>query len=432
MDQVYPPFAPGWEAAKRAFPGRTLIVSNSAGSSKDRGGIGAEALSISLQAPVLAHRRPKPACAADVIDFFKGRLPLRTGRQLSPAIHTAQREEDEAEDLLLQRWRWEVEHGPLCGQLHRPYRDNDDLEAKMVAAQHAGPDRYDAEVEQPEKAEDEQALSAGREARTSAHDNEVEKQHQREAREAGLKLPATHDEEPLRVLVVGDRKFTDVLLARRLALYPDVVTLSIQNTAIPQPKDVRFLRRFEDWLAGPKDDPAGAPWEGYIRVDPPPPPPPTLAVRLSPKYILAEPGPPVIWYNPRTWRWRPILASTLTGLGHGIRWLTVESWRGLKAASVWTVAKIKQANENRKIRNAEKQKEAMAREQEAKVEDAKAEQGELAQVLEPEKVSIEHKGPTKEVKEVIPEDLKDTPKEKPADPPVLRRTGRKESIQLEV
>lgn len=389
MDKIWPPFAPGWEDCKRAFPNRTLIVSNSAGSSKDRGGIGAESLSMQLQAPVLAHRRPKPACASDIIDFFKGRLPVHTGREISPAVQAAAKEEDAAERFLLDRWRGDVQHGPLCGELQRPVKDvGDDLEAKMVAAQHAGSGRYNKEPEQPEKAEDEAAHKSEKDAKRSAHDNEVDKSAQREQHEKPHKFPATAEgeAEPLRVLVVGDRKFTDVLLARRLALYPDVVALSIQTTDLPQPKDVKLLRKLEDRLAGPKEDPAGAPWEAYVRVDPPPPPPPTLKERLSPSYILAEPGPPVIWYDPRTWRWRPILAATLNGLGRGISWLSVEGAKGAKAASVWSVAKIKEANEHRKIRAAERAKEQAAKEHEEQVQqidEKKGEQDELQALLQP-------------------------------------------------
>lgn len=408
MDKLYPPFAPGWEACKRAFPGRTLIVSNSAGSAKDRGGIGAESLSMSLQAPVLAHQRPKPACAADIIDFFRGRLPLRTGRALSPAIHTAAQEEDAAERFLLDKWRGHVERGPLCGELQRPQKGTDDLEAKMVAAQHADKERYDAEPQQPEKAEDEAATARGKDARRSAHDNETDKAAQRAEREKAHRFPATaEEEEPLRVVVVGDRKFTDVLLARRLALYPDVVSLSIQTTDLPQPHDVRILRRIEDRLAGPKEDPAGAPWEAYIRHDPPPPPPPTLKERLSPSYLLAEPGPPVIWYDPRTWRWKPILAATLTGLGKAVSWISVEGARGIKAASIWSVAKIKEAWHHHKIRSAERKKEAAAKahdEKIAQIAEEKGRQEELRALLQPKS----------EIKGEVTEPVKQTTREQGA------------------
>jgi phosphatidylglycerophosphatase GEP4 len=55
---------------------------------------------------------------------------------------------------------------------------------------------------------------------------------------------------PVRLLVIGDRLFTDTLLANRLrkALGPDNV-VSIQTTSLPLPSDVRFLRWIEARLS---------------------------------------------------------------------------------------------------------------------------------------------------------------------------------------
>ena len=44
VDQVYPPYQPGWDALLKAFPpGRVLVVSNSAGTPKDPSGIAVSA-----------------------------------------------------------------------------------------------------------------------------------------------------------------------------------------------------------------------------------------------------------------------------------------------------------------------------------------------------------------------------------------------------
>lgn len=46
VDEVYPPYQPGWDALLTAFPpGRVLIVSNSAGTPKDPSGIAVSASS---------------------------------------------------------------------------------------------------------------------------------------------------------------------------------------------------------------------------------------------------------------------------------------------------------------------------------------------------------------------------------------------------
>lgn len=67
--------ASSWAEAIRTF-GREniLIVSNSAGSSDDPSGLGAESLSRSLGVPVLSHRHKKPAasCAREALAYLSG------------------------------------------------------------------------------------------------------------------------------------------------------------------------------------------------------------------------------------------------------------------------------------------------------------------------------------------------------------------------
>lgn len=369
---MYPPYTAGWTSLLTAFPGRVLVVSNSAGSAKDRGGIGAEALSLSLNAPVLAHRQPKPACAGDVVAYYEGRLgPPRTRRDLvtATAVAAAQ-EEDSATDDLLNTWRWTVERGPLCGPLVK--RDGRSLEQRMVAAQH----RRDEPANQP-KYEDE-PVKVDAEPVVVKH------------------VPSAEEPEPLRILVVGDRKFTDVLLARRLALYPAVDrVLAVQTTSLPQQNDVRSLRRFEDWLAGPQlappteTDAPAANWEAFVRpeevvVDTTPRGwaalNPIVRVRYAwSQWTATTPG--VTWH-PRTWQPKPLFVAFvnasmrgahiagiyLAKAGHWtwvrLRILTARAVKWVKEERVRRAAQAKQREEEAKLvaaREAEREAEATAR-----------------------------------------------------------------------
>ncbi|PWN43074.1 hypothetical protein IE81DRAFT_366072 [Ceraceosorus guamensis] len=69
-DGLAPALRHAWQECRFTFgPDRIIIVSNSAGSSSDSGGVGAESLSRHLQVPVLAHRGKKPArsCVRDIV-----------------------------------------------------------------------------------------------------------------------------------------------------------------------------------------------------------------------------------------------------------------------------------------------------------------------------------------------------------------------------
>lgn len=299
-------------------------MSNSAGSHKDRGGIGAEALSTSLGVPVLAHALPKPACGPEIVDYFTGRLGAPTTKRaaVQSRLDRAERQEDEAESDLLSKWEKDVE-GPLCGPLIRGARG--DLEQRMAAANKGGPAATTSPIPPPESKDTAEARADASLAAGAAPD-------------APSTPPPAAPASPLRILVVGDRLFTDVLLARRLdTLLPPTAAplppaLSVVTTALPQPRDLRLVRRIESWLSGYQlADPAN-PWAAYVRVDPPPPPSLTLRQRISrnlharwdriatalnPVTYLHEDGPPLTWH-PRTWRWRPILAATLTAAGRGI------------------------------------------------------------------------------------------------------------------
>ncbi|BEI92744.1 uncharacterized protein CcaverHIS019_0503720 [Cutaneotrichosporon cavernicola] len=309
-DALFPPYTQAWANLKAAFPGRVLMVSNSAGSSKDRGGIGAEALSMSLHVPVLAHRQPKPACAADIIAYFAGRLgrPMLT-RDKVPEIHP-EVEEEAAERELLQKWRWSVEEGPLAG---RPLLGT--LEERMVAAQY-------------------RVAPPGSEG--PATDAAMKTQSRAEMQNQSPKETKLETEEPLRVLVVGDRQFTDVLLARRLEMY-GVKASAILTTDLPQPADVRLLRKLENYLA-PGDTEQAARLESFVRIDPPPPPSlrPTGLERLNPiaqaRSAWAEwtADTPEVQLDPRsgTWKPKPLFVASVRGLSAVLHVLGIYARRG--------------------------------------------------------------------------------------------------------
>ncbi|CAK9781312.1 hypothetical protein CC85DRAFT_312576 [Cutaneotrichosporon oleaginosum] len=315
-DACFPAYTSAWANLKATFPGRVLMVSNSAGSAKDRGGIGAEALSMNLHVPVLAHRQPKPACAADVIAYFAGRLGApKLTRDTVPELAHAAVEEETAEQELLAKWRWSVEEGPLAGRLLKGT-----LEERMVAAQYRVP---------PPGTEWDASIDAAMETKSRA---EMQRDTEKKGEEA---KPATEDE-ALRVLVVGDRQFTDVLLARRLELYGAHAS-AILTTALPQPADVRPLRKLEHYLA-PGDTEQARSLASFVRIDPPPPPSthPAGLARLNP---LAQAraawadwtaDTPAVQLDPRsgTWKPKPLFVAGVRTLGAGLRLIGAFARRG--------------------------------------------------------------------------------------------------------
>ncbi|CAE6467539.1 unnamed protein product [Rhizoctonia solani] len=71
-DTLVPELADAWDRCKASF-GREnmLIVSNSAGTSDDPLGIQADSIAHNLGVPVLRHRRKKPACGEEIIQYFR-------------------------------------------------------------------------------------------------------------------------------------------------------------------------------------------------------------------------------------------------------------------------------------------------------------------------------------------------------------------------
>ncbi|EMD33173.1 hypothetical protein CERSUDRAFT_108356 [Gelatoporia subvermispora B] len=77
-DRLVPELQEAWRICRETFgEGNVLIVSNTAGSHQDAGGIGAEAVSYHLSAPVLRHPSLKPSysCIASIRAYFAS-LPV--------------------------------------------------------------------------------------------------------------------------------------------------------------------------------------------------------------------------------------------------------------------------------------------------------------------------------------------------------------------
>lgn len=240
---------PAWSELLAAFPpGRVLVVSNSAGTKKDPGGIAvglqadswiladwtsqAESVSLYLRTPVLLHQTPKPGCAREIISYFRGSLgePTSLRKRLADEAEKIKRLEQEDEDEILKRWLDEADNAPLLGPLT-------DSQGKRI-----------------EKGQPIEEKMMSKEVTDRKEEVKMEEQREEEG-----------SVDDLRILVIGDRLFTDTLLAHRLSLLlptanpsePNII--SIHTTSLPQPNDVRFLRWLEETLSrgkiktGPND-----------------------------------------------------------------------------------------------------------------------------------------------------------------------------------
>lgn len=226
-DDIYPPYQKAWTDLLSTFrPGRVLVVSNSAGTTKDPGGIAAEAVSLSLRAPVLLHHIPKPGCSANILSYFCGKLgqPTTLRHDIASAGFKLWKAEKLDEKPLWGKWENEVE-GPLLGGSRREQEGDEDTDGEKVAK---------GQKVIPPISSTDRAHTLSKETLTA---------------------------EDLRLLVIGDRLFTDTLLADRLsrhlpplsAAIPDVPSiprvLSIYTTSLPQPRDVRLLRWLEEKIS---------------------------------------------------------------------------------------------------------------------------------------------------------------------------------------
>ncbi|KAK4688839.1 phosphatidylglycerophosphatase GEP4, partial [Tremellales sp. Uapishka_1] len=350
-DDIYPPFQPAWKTLLSTFPpGRVLVVSNSSGTKKDVGGIAAETLALSLAAPVLRHALPKPGCAPDILAYFRGDLgkPQTTRHDIVKKARAVEKVEEEEEAALLDKWRGEVASGLLLGPLV---------------------DREGKKVEEVKKGKGLESDMVDRQHESARNDREEQKVEQTTKKEEKKE----QERERLRILVVGDRLFTDTLLARRLSLYlpeakkddPVPSVLSIQTMTLPQPKDVRILRWLEDRLTASKLKESAIDWNRYIvpsygssepevEVSAPPAARSSWA-RLNPftrwkqsKAVVGkEEGPAVTW-NPKSWKAKPLA----TAAGRMLMRVLRAGGRGVARSvkSGWTRAR-RRTNEEGTTRN---------------------------------------------------------------------------------
>lgn len=187
----------------------------------------AESVSRALGVPVLLHAAPKPGCAADIVAFLSGEMPLRT-------VGGKQRTLDE------------LGKGDGWDRVLHAEKDVNRFEL----------------VEQPER------TLLGRQSTATVTPPPVSRSFATPAppaRETTTIAYRTPLDAP-KILVVGDRLATDVLLARRLAAYYPLrntqgaaaaaqqladarPVLSIVTTELFQKSDVRLLRWLEEsWL----------------------------------------------------------------------------------------------------------------------------------------------------------------------------------------
>jgi phosphatidylglycerophosphatase GEP4 len=252
---------------------------------------------------------PKPGCSPEIISYFRGQLgkPSTLRGQIHEATDAIKRLEEADEDEIMGKYIADMEQQPLLGPVagRKEERSKGDaLRDKMVLHQ------------------------ASSSLRTAEKEHHV------------LRAEAETDgkaEEPLRILVIGDRLFTDTLLAHRLSVtlpkptssLPSV--LSIHTTTLPQPKDVRFLRWIEDKLSQRRLKEGPTDWGRYVR-DPYADMsiPPLAQIEAQPKVTLKERWNDLkedvarskLQWDPRTWR----VFDLAIGAGRGTRWLGRKFW----------------------------------------------------------------------------------------------------------
>ncbi|ORY28995.1 mitochondrial PGP phosphatase-domain-containing protein [Naematelia encephala] len=337
-DELYAPLREVWSRVLAAFePGRVLVVSNSSGSSKDPGGIAAEHLSLQLGTPVLLHGSPKPSCAPDIIPYFQFRLPRPTTLRslIRSEASEARQVVEEDEEEVVRRWRKDVEDGPLLG-IHtesKVGKQDPGLEGRMNQAQAPIP---------PEKQRQDSSVNRTQAPRTKT----VEKDEEKEGSVVGENDEHKQAREDLRIIVIGDRLFTDMILAHRLSLYlprpnnaRDQRVISIQTTQLPDPSEARLLRWIENKLSRRRIKLGQVDWGRYV-FDP----------QADSKAEIRSPGvrrwwdikgridsvPRLDWRDRDTWTPAPIVLA----LGRRVGLIGRGIVRGTVGATRWAWARI--------------------------------------------------------------------------------------------
>jgi hypothetical protein len=150
-------------------------------------------------------------------------------------------------------------------------------------------------------------------------------------------------EEEVKVVVIGDRQFTDILMAHRLrlALPPSIPTtggskqdrvISILTTHLPQPNDVIPLRWLEKALSRSKLRKGSEDWGKFVYTAP--------EAVVVPKKIVR------LGWNPKKWTIKGLVYTSARGL-RGV-------YRVSRRGVMWVVARIRrEKGENVSVGTAE-------------------------------------------------------------------------------
>ncbi|WWC86174.1 uncharacterized protein L201_001047 [Kwoniella dendrophila CBS 6074] len=355
-DDVYPPYQVAWNDLLSTFnPGRVLVVSNSAGTRKDPGGIAAESVSLSLRAPVLIHSQNKPGCSKNILEYFKGNLgkPMTNRKKIIENSFKIWEDEKEDEKMLWKRWESEIKEKPLLGFSHLNYEERKDRKGDTTKLDFSSMESNLTNTNDNNQNQD-QSNKESTKNKHSAHQKQLEN---------------------LKILVIGDRLFTDTLLAHRLSLHlpkskspqsqilPSV--LSIYTTSLPQPKDVRILRWIEERLSRSKTK--SNDFSRFILKKKEELVVPVITSQPRRGGIVGafrwftptrwrefDESVPALTYNPRSWKPLPLLVGSSKSIAYII---SITSRYTIKGASIsWIKLKdsIKDHREKAKIANQER------------------------------------------------------------------------------
>jgi phosphatidylglycerophosphatase GEP4 len=311
--------------------------------------IQAEAVSLSLECPVLLHPIPKPGCANLVIDYFAGSLgsPTTVRSQMAKEAEALRRQEEEDERYMIGHLEALVD-GPLLGPLV-------DKNGKEVKPQNT---KIEMKEDKGENRELEQRMTkrqreaAERKAKEKSEQDAEEKAEAKAVKSGQMETKETRTREALRILVIGDRLFTDTLLANRISLLlkqrrkrrraiaqatgqapvapasppvnPIPHVVSIHTTLLPQPKDVRLLRYIEDKLTRGRLRQGNIDFGRYV-IDNRPVDVLSKPARSWRERINPFRDTPPLTLDPRSWRPAPLVV----GLGHGLFWVSSKLWAGI-------------------------------------------------------------------------------------------------------
>lgn len=308
---------------------------------------------------MLVRQTAKPGCSQSILSFFKGELgkPTTLRGELREEEDRIKQNERRDEMDIVKRWDKTI-MGPLLG----PLVDKDGNEIKLKDGEKVNGSSTGTGTDGEAEADPKQDQSLGSRMRKSQYETNSTPTPEQAERVEKAELhheqkQAKREEETLRILVIGDRLFTDTLLANRLAkLLPTPTApkstesetdpsitpanavqmptvISIHTTLLPQPKDVRFLRWVENRLTKGRIRSGPIDYGRFILRDPSTDPatasaapliPSTWQERLRNRMNPFKDTPPLTWH-PRSWKPAPLAV----GLGSGVWYVSQMTGRGL-------------------------------------------------------------------------------------------------------